>query len=80
MINRYGPQSAKTYISVNIFITGVLAQNSSLRLVADTQLENIGEKQEYIHGRTWVCCCCLPLFNFNQGIAAFSLWAELSQK
>ena len=54
MINRYGPQSAKTDIRVNIFITGILAQNSSLRLVADAPLENIGEKQEYMHGRTWV--------------------------
>ena len=33
---------------MKIFITGILSQNRSLRLGADAQLENIGEKQEYI--------------------------------
>ena len=33
---------------MKIFITGILAQNRSLRLGADAQLEKIGEKQGYI--------------------------------
>ena len=37
-----------------MFIAGIWAQNRSMRLLADAQLENIGEKQEYMQGRTWV--------------------------
>ena len=33
---------------MKVFKTGILAQNSSLGLVADVQSENIGEKQEYM--------------------------------
>ena len=33
---------------MKIFKTGILAQDSSLGLVADAQSENIGEEQEYM--------------------------------
>ena len=52
-IAQYGPQSAKTDLSVKIFKIDFLAQNSSLGLVDDAQSENTGEKREY-RSQDWI--------------------------
>ena len=50
---------------MNIFITGILAQNRSLRLVADAQLDNIGAKQEYMPC-DWVYYSCFRNHGFRK--------------
>ena len=50
---------------VKIFKTGILAQNSSLALVADAQSENIGEKQEYMP-YDWIYNRCVRNHGFRE--------------